>query len=130
MQLLFADVDDLKVINDQHGHAAGDAAIVATADVLRETFRDADLLARYGGDEFLVLLDDGDAETARTRLLDTIAALPPLTGGQLRVSVGIASSDAGPKVTLEDLTTLADRAMYQEKRLRTRERALGPDLYA
>lgn len=123
MQLLFADVDDLKVINDQYGHAAGDLAIMATADVLRETVRESDLVVRHGGDEFLVLLEDGDAETARIRLLDTIAALPPLIGGPLRVSVGIASSDAGPTLTLEELTTLADRAMYQEKRRRAEERA-------
>lgn len=117
-QLLFADVDDLKAINDQHGHAAGDAAIVTTADALRATFRDSDLVARYGGDEFLVFLAAGEAEVARGRFLDAISALPPLFGGPLSVSVGLVRSSAGPDLTLEDLITLADRAMYEEKRRR------------
>jgi diguanylate cyclase (GGDEF)-like protein len=122
VQLLFADVDDLKTINDQHGHAAGDAAIVAAAATLRATFRESDLIARYGGDEFLVFLSEGDAQRARVRLLDAVTALPPMSGGPLRLSAGVVSSES-EELSLEALVTLADRAMYEDKRRRARQRA-------
>lgn len=119
--LLFFDLDDFKSINDGHGHTAGDEVLVEVANRLSGTLRDDDLLARFGGDEFVVLcrqVPDVDvavavAERMRQRLAD-----PIVVGDQtvhVGVSIGVAmldDSDHGPHQLLRD----ADAAMYRAKR--------------
>ncbi|MCK7476275.1 MAG: GGDEF domain-containing protein [Candidatus Moduliflexus flocculans] len=76
MSLFYADLDDLKKINDAFGHEEGDAALVEAADVLRDAFRDSDIIARLGGDEFAVLAIDvaeGKATALARRLRERIA---------------------------------------------------------
>ena len=121
-QLLFADVDNLKHINDEHGHAAGDEAIVAVARALQACFRESDIAARYGGDEFLALVVEGDAEIARQRLVREVERFEPSWGRPLSISVGLVRCEPTPDLTIDSLVTRADKAMYVVKRARARER--------
>lgn len=120
--LLFLDVDRLKFINDTLGHDAGDRALIALADRLREAVRGADTLARLSGDEFVVLCEDLAEDTEAVALSDRIqtavaqACLPNTQGAELRMttSVGIAIARGGEQA--EDLLRNADVAMYEAKR--------------
>ena len=84
--VLFLDLDDFKAINDEHGHAAGDAVLVAVADRIAAAVRPGDLAARLGGDEFAVLLEDVDdahGEEVAQRLLNSLVGAG--AGGRARV---------------------------------------------
>jgi two-component system, cell cycle response regulator len=116
---VMADMDQLKPINDELGHAAGDRAIAAVAAVIREELRETDFGARYGGDEFVILLEDADEVVARSVIERVRAALAqPIrldegTDVQVRVSVGLAV-DPG-RGDLDELLAQADSAMYRIK---------------
>jgi diguanylate cyclase (GGDEF)-like protein len=116
--LLYVDLDDFKRINDEGGHAAGDAVLVALAERMRDCVRPDDVAARLGGDEFALLLEDvddvhGEAVAARILegLVDVVADGVRLSVGS---SVGIASALAG-STTPEELMRQADVAMYRAK---------------
>ncbi len=119
----FADVDGLKAINDTHGHVVGSEAIVEAASVLRETFRDSDILARFGGDEFVILMPETEAETfiaPAERLRRNLAAFNE-NGSRpyrLSISVGAAAYDPKQPASLAQLIERADKAMYDNKRQR------------
>jgi diguanylate cyclase (GGDEF)-like protein/PAS domain S-box-containing protein len=118
--LVFADLNGLKRINDTHGHADGDRALIAAADVFMRTFRDSDVVARIGGDEFAVLALEADNESAdaiRDRLR---AALDSANRGRVRpyeisMSVGIVPFDPDQNASVEELMSFADREMYVHK---------------
>lgn len=119
--LLLLDLDNFKPVNDTHGHLAGDAVLVEVARRLRTNARGRDLAARFGGDEFAILLDDpGDHEALTTfgrRLLEALRAPITLTDGtyiELTASIGIASTD-DPGCYTAALYGRADRAMYAVK---------------
>lgn len=118
--LFFADVDQLKSVNDQFGHAAGDACLVGFADALRHTFRRSDIAARYGGDEFVVLAwesRDDDERAILTRLRSAIEQLNNVKRGfGLSVSIGAARFDHRSPTSLAELLVHADSQMYQHKR--------------
>ena len=117
--VLFLDVDRFKVVNDSRGHAAGDELIVGVADRLRVTVRPTDTVARFGGDEFVVVCQETETLSGAMAVADRIATAlrePFRIGGEeifLTVSVGIAI--AGPGASSELLLRNADAAMYRAK---------------
>jgi two-component system cell cycle response regulator len=123
--LVFADVDGMKAINDKLGHSEGDRALRTTAEVLTASFRDCDIVARVGGDEFAVLAIGARAATRDTissRIQDAVNSrlarerLPY----KLSLSLGCVQYDAAQPCTLEELLARADQAMYDQKRDRGR----------
>ena len=121
VSLLVADVDGLKRINDERGHTAGDRVIRRVADAITATLREADLGARWGGDEFAVLMPDTPGDAAWHSAERLAAHLRWRRGGDaepVSVSIGIATFDPGQgmRVDAEELAHLADEAMYSAKR--------------
>jgi diguanylate cyclase (GGDEF)-like protein len=120
LALLFCDLDDFKVINDNLGHSAGDQVLVAVAERLRATVRGGDTVARLGGDEFAILLEDGgDALDLAGRILEAMSAAFPVGVRRLPVRMSIGVASLGPAdfgMELEELLTQADLAMYAAKR--------------
>ena len=123
MAIFYADLDDLKKINDTFGHDEGDAVLVEAAAILRDAFRDSDIIARLGGDEFAVLAIDvaeGKAATLARRLREKIAARNSRPGQEYSISfsLGTARYDPDKTCTLAELLTSADKKMYQDKSAR------------
>jgi len=120
---LFFDLNHFKQINDQFGHAAGDQALKIFANLLNQTFRDCDLVARLSGDEFLVLAIDCHVDNAR-RIIDslshTVAQHNRISGEgyAIEFSVGLAGYDEVKHHTIHQLIADADHMMYQHKRQR------------
>jgi diguanylate cyclase (GGDEF)-like protein len=120
---VFADIDNLKSINDQFGHAAGDTAIRACATALRSHIRADDLLFRWGGDEFLVLLLGFSETDARRRLANVNDLLRDIhiagTGGTMTVSISMGFAAFNSAESLDEVIRVADTAMYGHKRRNT-----------
>jgi diguanylate cyclase (GGDEF)-like protein len=120
--LIYLDLDDFKPVNDRHGHAAGDAVLKAIAATLVRQVRASDVVARIGGDEFVVLLwnvSERDATTKAAALETAVFATPVRWGGSTLVvgaSAGVAFS--GPLDTPAEVLARADAAMYARKRER------------
>lgn len=117
--VLFIDVNGLKAINDSHGHAAGDAALVHLTELMSRNVRKSDLVARLGGDEFAILLDhssDSVAKETARRLAVHVGKSDFLYQGEaLELSVAIGMAMIEPGDTPERVLDRADRAMYLEK---------------
>jgi len=118
--VLMIDSDNLKAINDAHGHDAGNRLLCQVARVTRTELRGTDVLARYGGDEFIVLLPETPPKGARIvaeRIREMMAGLPLEADGRriaCTVSIGMASFPQDGE-TLDAVVTRADRAMYHAK---------------
>jgi len=121
LTLVFVDVDDLKSINDSRGHCEGDKVLVETAKFLKTMFRESDVIARVGGDEFAVLaFDDSgatDAASVLDRLSANVVAHNASEDGIVRLSLSVGAACCWPDFpcTLDKLLTEADRLMYQQK---------------
>ena len=118
---LFMDLDGFKAVNDTHGHLAGSRALVEAAAVIRGSARETDVVARFGGDEFSIIVPDTGSEGAVSvadRVRERIAAHPFLAGNgltlRLTASIGVATlPDAA--ASAEELVRAADTAMYRIK---------------
>lgn len=116
LSLIAMDLDDFKPINDRYGHAHGDAALLRVVDVLRACLREQDLLARWGGDEFVIVLPQaslGEALEVAARLRQAMAQIEPVGDFRLTMSYGVVQWEEG-----EDqhaLLARADKALYRAK---------------
>jgi len=117
--LLFLDMDDFKDINDRYGHKAGDAVLKATAERCRQVVRAEDTVARWGGDEFVVLLEEvseAAVETLVGRLREALNAPIDFDGQSIRVGVSIGvAAGCTTGASLDELLKLADHRMYIDK---------------
>jgi diguanylate cyclase (GGDEF)-like protein len=122
-RLLFiiADIDGLKNINDSFGHELGDHAIRDAAGILKDTFRESDIIGRIGGDEFAIVVAENvteSAETVTARLHDKINAFKKehVRHYQLSISIGIAHCDPSFSCSIDEMLANADELMYQQKK--------------
>lgn len=124
MTVIF-DLDHFKRYNDTRGHLAGDEALRSFAEILRTENRTMNLVARYGGDEFVSVLSDaqrGGAEVYVERVKDKVETDPVLSDGGIEVTAGMASFDRSSMKTPEDLLQLADAELYENKGKRPSQR--------
>jgi diguanylate cyclase (GGDEF)-like protein/PAS domain S-box-containing protein len=123
--LLYLDVDDLKRINDTGGHKLGDRALTEVAFNLKKSFRESDIVARMGGDEFSVLAMESthlDADALVSRLEEKLAFFNDRSsaeaGFRLAVSIGVFTREPDQQATIEEMLSRADLLMYERKRAR------------
>jgi diguanylate cyclase (GGDEF)-like protein/PAS domain S-box-containing protein len=122
--LLYADFDNMKWINDTLGHAAGDNALLETAVILKNTFRQADLIGRVGGDEFIVLMSESknsrSEEVVIERLEQEIHKANDRANRKYKVLLSMGTVRCGhtEPATIDDLMREADRLMYEHKRVK------------
>ena len=119
--LLYLDLDKLKTINDQFGHAEGDHALREFGELLRDVFRHSDVIARLGGDEFAVLLSgESEHEQVVSRFQEALKVRNQSRAHPYRLaaSIGVAVLRSSEHETLEKFIQRADEAMYEEKRRR------------
>jgi len=127
LSLMMVDLDDLKQVNDEHGHAAGDEVLVALARMIQQGLRSSEIAGRVGGDEFTVLLPETEPRQAAALAERLIEGLPEALrdwpdlpeaaeiARMVGVSIGIAGNDDGP-VSPDKLAARADAALYDAKR--------------
>ncbi len=121
MAVLFMDFDDLKLINDVLGHDQGNLALKETAEILKDTFRESDIVARIGGDEFAILAvevprDSTETLTRRLREKIEIHNAQNNSTRKLSISVGVTRYDPAFPCSIDELLSEADKLMYEEKR--------------
>lgn len=121
--LVMLDLDHFKAVNDTHGHQAGDAVLAHVGRLLKERLRASDILVRYGGEEFLLVLPDSGPESSAAiaeTLRRTFEATTVRTGKQdlqIRASFGVACVGPGQNVTVDEIIARADEALYAAKGL-------------
>ena len=130
--LFYADVDRFKHINDTYGHSEGDKVLVDIAKILNKSFRDSDIIARIGGDEFVVLpigFHEFDPEIINKRIEKNFKALNYEYDRKynISISVGIAYFDPEKPCSIEELLDIADKLMYKDKKAKGSHRA-SPDI--
>lgn len=124
------DIDHFKPINDSHGHATGDRALQAFANVVKACVRDTDVLARWGGEEFVLMITDTESDHARElleRIRLAVAALEiPHAKGTLRMTVSAGLAQHRPGDTLDHTLERADQALYTAKALGRNRVSVAP----
>jgi diguanylate cyclase (GGDEF)-like protein/PAS domain S-box-containing protein len=123
--IVCVDLDYLKIINDELGHQAGDDALIETAKVLKKTFRESDIVARVGGDEFVVLAQETsetNLTTIKNRLKENLNAhnTDKKKTYELSLSMGITRYNPDQPCSIDDLVSKADKLMYEEKKQKQR----------
>ncbi len=124
--IVFLDLNDFKPINDIYGHAEGDKALIAFAEIMAQTFRNADVFGRYGGDEFVVLLTDTSVEAAHETLRRFKHSIQVFNhqndcGYDIDYSFGILSTEEEEDFNIENLLLKADSLMYEQKNKRSKK---------
>jgi diguanylate cyclase (GGDEF)-like protein len=118
-------MDDLKWINDHYGHNEGDHALIDLASILKKTFRESDIIARIGGDEFVVLSETAEenGEILMTRLVENIRDYNTKASQPYRLSISMGAAQFDPEhpVSIDELLSEADALMYAQKRKRRKQ---------
>jgi diguanylate cyclase (GGDEF)-like protein len=132
MVLVYVDVDELKQMNDSLGHNAGDMALIDVTNIIKGTFRKSDIIARIGGDEFVILALDTSwavSEILVIRLQENLQShnATMTRPYKLSCSIGFAYYDPDHPCSLEELITTADKYMYEVKQGRQIQDILGID---
>ena len=112
ISIVIADVNDLKTVNDTHGHEAGDNLIRLAAGIIFGIFRGEDIVARIGGDEFAVLLPETDEKTA-IQAAERLKRCPEIINGQVSIALGIAAAENREQLPVA--LKFADERMYRDK---------------
>lgn len=127
--LLMIDIDDFKSINDSFGHLIGDSALQAVAKQINAMVRQSDLVGRYGGDEFIAMLQNclkSEAAVVIDRIHRQTAKIqiqtPRGTSPQLRLSIGMVCLQNHPKISFEEFIAVADAEMYREKAIQKKRK--------
>ncbi len=119
LHLLILDLDDFKAINDTHGHIAGDKILIFIANILKKTLRDGDKIFRYGGEEFILILNRIDAihcMKIATRILNLISKNKLIyKGNSLNVTVSMGTTILHKDDSPDDIVARADKALYRAK---------------
>ncbi|ADN09445.1 GGDEF domain-containing protein [Sulfurimonas autotrophica] len=120
LHVLLLDIDDFKKINDKYGHIAGDKILIFVANMLRKALRDGDKVFRYGGEEFLIVLNRIDVNTCQEiadRILKLVSSNQLFYKGEpINVTISIGSTLFYPEDTPEALINRADKALYKSKK--------------
>ncbi|MEI7848954.1 MAG: PAS domain S-box protein [Chloroflexota bacterium] len=120
ISIILADVDKLKVVNDTYGHAAGDTLLKLTANMFSSIFREGDILARIGGDEFAILLPDTNSATAEDMVTRTQESMRKQNSEHLDLPIQVSLGTATTEIAnLKDTFSLADQRMYADKATRS-----------
>ncbi|MFW6214503.1 MAG: diguanylate cyclase [Alkalispirochaetaceae bacterium] len=120
LSVMMVDLDNFKRINDRHGHPAGDVVLATTGHLLREELRTSDIICRYGGDEFAVLLPETGTEEAfglGERIRNAVVRQFADSPYEVSVTIGVAGIDRNPAENVWDLLKGADLALYKGKNL-------------
>ncbi|MBU1215906.1 GGDEF domain-containing protein [bacterium] len=119
LHLLMMDIDDFKVINDTYGHVAGDKILIFLANILKKTLRDGDKIFRYGGEEFIIILNRIDTlhcKNITNRLLELVRKNKLIYKGQnIQITLSIGASKYKESDTPDTLLARADKALYKAK---------------
>ncbi len=117
ISMLVIDLDHFKAVNDNHGHAVGDVVLELTGSLLNESFRDGDLVSRYGGEEFVVLMTHCNGENARIKAEELRLAIENLepNGLTITTSIGVTSLEPGIERDFEDMFHAGDEGVYKAK---------------
>ncbi|MDE1167270.1 MAG: diguanylate cyclase [Pseudomonas sp.] len=113
LSLILVDLDDFKLINDAHGHAQGDETLMRVADSIKGCVREVDLVARWGGDEFMVVLPESTLDAARVVAQKIRQAWR--AAGHFKVSLSVGVVERADNETQAELVARCDRALYQSK---------------
>ena len=119
LHLIMLDIDDFKIINDTYGHVAGDKILIFIANILKKTLRDGDKIFRYGGEEFVLILNRIDSEHCQKILLRILEVLEKnklfYKGDTINVTVSMGSTILVSEDTPDSLLSRADKALYRAK---------------
>ncbi len=127
IMVLYADMDNLKVINDRYGHDEGDFAIKEIAAILKEAFRNTDVVARFGGDEFVAfaIIGVGGYGSIIKQRIEEITSIHSDTAGKeypIEMSVGICETYCSPTLDITEMLDIADKRLYLEKKRKKESR--------
>jgi two-component system, cell cycle response regulator len=119
--LFFIDIDGMKLINDNFGHKSGDKALIETSKILRQSFRESDIIARIGGDEFVVMaieINDAFFDTIIKRINEKVELFNKRTSNHfiISLSIGVTHINIQSTASIEELIAAADSAMYIQKK--------------
>ncbi|MBU0720989.1 GGDEF domain-containing protein [bacterium] len=120
LHLLILDLDDFKVINDVHGHIAGDKILIFVANILRQTLRDGDKIFRFGGEEFIIILnriDNTECKAITNRLIKLVNSnILVYKDNKLRITTSIGATKYEKGDTADSIISRADKALYKAKK--------------